>query len=364
MPVKETEAASLADRPRPGLSLVVDGSARVGPILGIPVVLREMGLDLTEMAARAGVDAGLFDDADNTIPFESMGRLFRECVARSACPHFGLLVGERSAATSLGIVSELMQHAPDVGTALRDLVLYLQLQDRGAVPILEVHDDMVLLGYAVYQKGVVATDQIHDAAIAIGCNIMRALCGSGFQASEILLRRREPLDRTPYRRFFNAPVLFDSDQSALVFPKTWLEKPVRGADARRYQALQIDARAMIERSGVDFVDQMRRVLHGQMIAGYQSAAQVAYLFGMTPRTLNRRLADHGTTFRALLQEVRFESAQQLLRDTGTPLLRISMALGYANPSVFTRAFQRWSGQAPAAWRAASSESSSADRATE
>jgi hypothetical protein len=66
-----------------------------------------------------------------------------------------------------------MQHSPDVGSALRNLVLYLQLRDRGAVPILVVQDKMVLLGYAVYQQGVLAADQNYDAATAIGRNIMR-----------------------------------------------------------------------------------------------------------------------------------------------------------------------------------------------
>ncbi len=341
------------------LAFIADGSARVGPIGAIPQVLREMGIDPAELAAKAGIDVGLFDRPDNTLPFEAMGRLFRECVARSGCAHFGLLVGERSAASSLGAVSLLMQHSPDVGTALRDLVLYLQLQDRGAVPTLEVQDDIALLGYTVYQTSVVATDQIYDAAIAIAHNIMKALCGPRFRPSRVLLRREEPVDRAPYRRFFGAPVRFNADQSALVFHSTWLAQPVSGADPRLYRSLKADAEAMMERLGVDFVARVRRVLHGLMITGAQSIDPVASLFGLTRRTLNRRLECRGTSFRTLLQEVRFETAQQLLRDTRLPIVEISAALGYASPSVFTRAFQRWSGQPPAAWRAAAWRVSSA-----
>jgi AraC-like DNA-binding protein len=303
------------------------------------------------VAAEVGIDLGLFEDPDNSIPFVAIGRLLQECVARSGCPHYGLLVGERSAASSLGVVSDLMRHSPDVATALRNLVLYLQLQDRGAVPTLEVQGETVLLGYAVYQKGVVATDQIYDAAIAIGFNILRSLCGPRFRPSEVLLRRAEPVDREPYRRLFNAPVRFDSYQSALVFPKTWLDRPVSGADPHQYRTLDAAAKALMERLDVDFVDQLHRVLHGLVITGWGSVEQAAFLFGMHRRTLNRRLAAQGTSFRALLQEVRFEIAQQLLRDTRIPVADVAEALGYAAAGAFTRAFQRWSGQSPTAWRA-------------
>ena len=208
-------AASLPEDLRPA-QLAVDGSGRVGPIAAIPQVLHEFGVDVTEVAVNVGIDHDLFDNLDNTIPFSLMGRLFRACVVRSGCPHFGLLVGARSTVSSMGIVSQLMQHAPDVGTALRNLVLYLQLHDRGAVPSLEVEDGTVLLGYSVYQKDVLATDQIYDAAIAIGANILRALCGPGFRPVAILLRRSASVDGEPYRQVFKAPVRFDADQSALV----------------------------------------------------------------------------------------------------------------------------------------------------
>ena len=345
-------ATSFPAGPHPQLPLVVDGSGRVGPIAAIPRVLHELGVDAAEVAVNVGIELDIFDNPDNTIPFALMGRLFRACVVRSGCPHFGLLVGARSTVSSMGIVSQLMQHAPDVGTALRNLVLYLQLHDRGAVPSLEVEDGTVFLGYSVYQKDVVATDQIYDAAIAIGANIMRALCGPGFRPAAILLRRSAPVDGEPYRQVFKAPVRFDADQSALVFSAKWLRRPVTGADARLYQALEAQAQVLLDQMKIEFTDQVRRVLHALVVTRHASAEQTAFLFGIHRRTLNRRLLAQGTTFKALLQEVRFEIARQLLRETRMPMVNVAEALGYAAPGAFTRAFRCWSGQSPSAWRAA------------
>jgi AraC-like DNA-binding protein len=329
----------------------MDGSVRVGPLRAIPHLLQEMGVDPADVASQVGIDLSHFDDPENTIPFAVAGPLLQECVVRTACPHFGLLVGARARTASLGVLGLLMQHSPAVGTALRNLVLYLQVQDRGAIPTLTIHDELALLGYAVFQRGVVATEQIHDLAIAVGCNILRDLCGGNLRLREVLLRRAQPADLEPYRRFFRAPLRFNSDQTALVFPATWLERPVCAANTQLYRILETEVEALMEQLHVDFASRARRVLHGLVITGSCSVEQAAFLFGMHRRTLNRRLAAQGTSFKDLLQDVRFEIAQQLLRDTHISVVAISEALGYTAAGAFTRAFRRWSGQAPADWRA-------------
>jgi AraC-like DNA-binding protein len=78
---------------------------------------------------------------------------------------------------------------------------------------------------------------------------------------------------------------------------------------------------------------------------------VAALFSMHSRTLNRRLNAFGTSFRDLVDEVRFEIARQMLEDSSMDVTQIADMLDYADASAFTRAFRRWSGATPARWRA-------------
>jgi hypothetical protein len=164
----------------------------------IPAVLRDHGVDPAELLAEAGISPSLFDDSDNMIPFVSLGRLVTLCVARTGCSHFGLLVGQQGGPASLGLVGFLVQHSPDVATALRTLVRYLHLHDRGAVPTLVINGNAALFGYAIYQPAVEAAEQIADGAIAVAFNIMRRLCGPGWQASEVLFAHREPPDIGPF----------------------------------------------------------------------------------------------------------------------------------------------------------------------
>jgi AraC-like DNA-binding protein len=78
--------------------------------------------------------------------------------------------------------------------------------------------------------------------------------------------------------------------------------------------------------------------------------EVARLFAIHPRTLNRRLHAEGTTFNALLSEIRYNVARQLLRDTHLQTADIALILGYAESASFNHAFRRWSATTATAWR--------------
>lgn len=78
--------------------------------------------------------------------------------------------------------------------------------------------------------------------------------------------------------------------------------------------------------------------------------QVAAELGMHRRTLDRNLKPHATSYQALVDEVRYAMARQLLRDTAMPMITIALSLQFAEASAFTRAFRRWSGMPPTQWR--------------
>lgn len=96
---------------------------------------------------------------------------------------------------------------------------------------------------------------------------------------------------------------------------------------------------------------LRRLLRTELLRDTCSAATIARLFSMHRRTLSRHLRIEGLAFRQVANEVRFEIACDLLANTDMELSQIATVLRYSEPSAFTRAFRRWSGQTPSAWRA-------------
>ncbi len=122
-----------------------------GGAKAIAPILRGFGLDQDPVIREVGLDPRLLDDGTSVIPFAAPGRLYTLCAARTNCPHFGLLVGQRATILSLGLVGRLMQHSETVGEALRALVTNLSTQDRAGVPSLAGRDGTALLTFATYQ---------------------------------------------------------------------------------------------------------------------------------------------------------------------------------------------------------------------
>ena len=109
---------------------------------------------------------------------------------------------------------------------------------------------------------------------------------------------------------------------------------------------------IVEPDGEDFADVLRRLLRTELLRGECSVADLAEQCMIHRRTLSRRLRAEGTAFRRLSDEVRFEIACRLLLNPRMTLAQIATTLGFSEASAFTRAFRRWSGQTPTAWRAA------------
>lgn len=337
--------------PKPPPRTLSTGVIRVGVAKEIVPLLREFGADPDEVIREAGLDPALFEDENTVIPYAALGRSLACCVARTRCPHFGLLVGRRGTLSAIGPVGGLMQHSPTVGDALSALVAHLHLHDRGAAPTLTVAGGQAMLGYVIYQPGVESPEQISDGALAVGMNIMRALCGPDWVPDEVLLPRDPPADQRPYRYFFQAPVRFNQETATLVFPALWLAHRLAGADPIFRQVFEAHVQELEAGMGDNWKECLRRMLRTEIPTNRCSAALVAGRLAVHPRTLSRRLHADGAGFQGLVDETRFEVARQLLAQIGIPLSQVAAALGYSEASAFTRAFRRWSGQTPTAWRA-------------
>jgi len=310
-----------------------------------------LGANPARLLPEAGFDLKLFDDPDNQVSYAARSHLIAHCVARTGCRHLGLLVGQQSGLHSLGLMGLLVKYAPDVGTALRSFVRYLHLHVRGARTTLAVDGDSAMLSYEIHQPLVEATDQVGDGAVALMFNVMRALCGPDWKPVEVRFAHRKPEDVGSFRRFFRAPLRFDAEENALLFSADWLNRRLPDTDPQLRRLLQKQIDALEVRRGDDFPEQVRSVLRSALVTGHAKADQVAALFLMHSRTLNRRLNAFGTGFQQLVHEGRFEIARQMLEDSAMEVRQIATVLDYADASAFTRAFRRWSGTTPARWRA-------------
>ena len=325
---------------------------RIGPISALPSILVELGVPPQPVFEKAGVELRTFGNPDTRIAFESLGRLLVESVAASGREDVALLTGARFALQDLDALGQLMRHSATVGDALQALLLHLNLYDRGAAPLLlELEPDNVLLGYSVYRNGVPGIALVYDAAVAIAYRLLGELCGPQWKSSRVQFSHRQPGDAGPYRRLFGRQVEFNTDVSGIVFASSWLGEPIAGANADMRRLLAATLQRQWNEGASNFPDQVRAALPQLILSGSATAEAVADLYGIHERTLRKRLGASKAQFRHLIGQARFELAQQLLANTHLPMAQVALALHYATPAVFSRAFRAWANMSPTDWRA-------------
>ena len=362
-PAGERDAPSVAAPIyRAGLGRHVPrGFVRIGPALTIPDVMRGFGIDCAPLCATAGIPLVVFDDPDNTLPMARLGRLVALCEAACQRSDLGLLVADGTSASNLGMVGFLLKQAPDLRTALHDLTRYIHHTDHAATLLLDIRENMATVGYAVIEPNVPARDVIQDGAIAIYRNILRGLCGPKWKPTQVTLSHRCPPRLVHYDRYFEAPVIFDTELTTLSFEARWLDTPIAHADAALRRVLQEQIEILETEEAGCVTEQVRRLLRTALLTSSGSIEDIAGLLRINRRTLARRLEAEGTGFRQLSDEIRFEIARQLLEHTSMTMTQIALALKYSESSAFSRAFRQWAGLAPREWRARHARAASQGR---
>lgn len=324
---------------------------RVGGAIALPALLREHGIDAAALIAQVGLPVAAFEHPDNVIPFAKLGELGHLAAGRTGLPDIGLRACMRTGLGMLGAVGYLVANSETVGAGLACLQSYLHLHDEGAAPYIQLEDSVAVLGYEVLEPDLVGTEQIVFGALAIAANLLREICGAGFALREVSFAFRAPSDTSAFFAHFAVPVRFDADRNAVMFDAAFLGRPIAGANAllRDFLTSQLRDKDRIGEGDVA-QDRIQRVMRTLLATGCISQDEVARAFGMNRRTFARRLQDSGTTFRELLDAVRFDAARGVLSSSAVSLEDVANRLGYADVTAFARAFRRWSGASPAVWR--------------
>jgi AraC-like DNA-binding protein len=319
----------------------------VGAFTAAPALIRQLGVDPAPIIAAAGLELEVFSDPSNRIPYEGALHVLNEAAVRTRCPHIGLLLGRMWGTSDLGLLGELVRHSPTVGTGLQEFVVNHHLNSEGALAFVVHRDKIVDLGYAVYVPFAASCSPLYDGALAALVSILRELCGDGWSPAAVFLTHSAPDNVAPYREYFQAPLHFGSDVCVLRFGAHWLDRPVAGADPQRLRLARAKALAIGEPR---LVEKVQRTLRTLLLHSRGSGADVAQSLAMHRRTLDRRLSAAGTTFQEVLDRVRFAVTKELLDGSTLTLIDITATLGYADEASFIRAFRRWTGTTPGAWR--------------
>lgn len=311
------------------------------------------GVDVQAIFEKFGVSLDLKNITQTSINLKVLHAIVMEIEKASQIPAIGLQTGDAfdfdyipHIKTYLMSVSTLREayHAADHTRKLISPILILNLDENETEAILTIGTEVELSG----------EDERHYTEMVLSTlkTIFSRLLKQNFSVKSVHFRHPESHLLPIYEDYFGCPIVLKAPENAMIFERFILDMPLPGGFPEIHQ----QAKQLIDQQISDsplqkgLVPKITRLMrnHKDLLTG--NIEHIAGILHMSSRTLQRRLDEEGLSFIELKDQIRFKLARRALQSKEMSIEGISEDLGYSDRHSFARAFKRWSGVSPSAFR--------------
>lgn len=314
------------------------------------------GADPDALCQAAGIEREQVEDADARLPGGVMEILWAESAQQTGDEHFGLHLGMQARPDALGILGYLMQSSATLEEALTHFIRYLDLFSLGFNATLAMEDNYAVCTFPLVE-GVSnyllrAPRHPMECTLAAFVTVVERLTGRPFRLWHVDMQHAAPAETAEYVRIFGTRPVFSAPAYRLVFEQRLLLQPVLSSDPSLRTIFEHHAQSLLDDLHTDqpYSRDVMRVLTEQFRGAAPSIDDVAEALSVSARSLQRFLQNEGTSYQTLLDYARKNLAVHYLRIPGARISEVSYLLGFSEVSAFSRAFKRWTGQAPSLYR--------------
>jgi AraC-like DNA-binding protein len=322
-----------------------------GAAAGLIEAIGAAGGDPDRVLRAVGLDRADVSDRHAFIPSAAFTLALDEAARVTGDDCFGLHFGEQYHPKDIGALIYVVLNSPTIAAGFHNVARYLHVHNQAATVSFVRTDKHA---YLQHRLGVVPSQrrrQHEELALTVGLATLRLMAGSDWCPREVRFEHARPSRTSEHQRIFGAPVLFGCDGNVIVVDPEFCDRDVPTADRRLYPILERYLERQLE-SPTDnrFVVAVRTAIEDAIREGEPRLTDVAKNIGASGRTLQRRLAESGVDYKALVDDIRHRLALQYLRDHKHTLSDVAYLLGYSEISAFSRAFRRWTGSTPSDYR--------------
>ena len=316
-------------------------------------VLREIGTPVERELATAGLPTMLAEQPDSYVPLLLTIDFLRKMEQKEGIEDLGFLAAQRLALSGLGADLRIAAHrAPTLYAGLQLFCRLARFENPNFRFFIVPKGDGIqvcseLVGYHEFD-GLQYSEWLQNFAAV---TIVRQFAGPRWCPAEIAFKSRFSPSPHALERFSNTRVLTGMKTAWIEVPASMLSLPPRinRRDPGSYAASNGKGQLPVQPI-LDFPGSLKLALRAYLGDGNPSVNLAAVIAGISVRTLQRCLAQYGLSYSNLVQQVRFETAAQLLGDPERKVIDVAYAVGYGDPSHFSRAFRRLAGVSPREFR--------------
>jgi AraC-like DNA-binding protein len=319
----------------------------------MPTVVAAWTRVIVDYATAHGVDVSRPDvdlsHRDLRVPVHLDEAIWQAAERALADDDLGVHLAESGvSAGSFGVVGFLVRASTTVGEALaRAQQFHRLVKDRGRLELVATPAGATVIDAPEADRALWPR-AIAELSIANYVHLARTWTGTRIVPREVRFQHARPRNTRELERFFGCKLRFDQRDNALVLSRDVLALPLSTSEPELGAYLESAAASRLAQlPAPSLVDEVRAAIGDELRAGDVDIERVARRVGLTPRSLQRRLRDDGTSYRELIDTVRHQRAIDLMQ-RGVPIGDVAEHLGFSEARAFRRAFRRWTGLLPSA----------------
>lgn len=307
------------------------------------------GLDVAPILAKSGIPRSLLEDRRARITPEQCAALIRNVSLALDDELMGLAAQPRRCGT-FAMMCIAAVHTPDLAAMIRRASRFYRMFDDGPHVYLVTSGDSARVELGL--DGLDDPDHLlTEACLTVWHRFSGWMLGRRIHLQGVEFPYPRPSHHDYYDQIFGCPLHFDAPRAAVTFDSNVLSAPIAQDEDSLMPFLRNSPADMLMKRdyGTTTADQTRRIMQRHSGETMPTPAAIAARLAMSPQTLRRRLADLGTSTTEIRDEIyRDRAIAALVR--GETAEAIAEQLGFSAPSAFHRAFKRWTGSTPAAYR--------------
>jgi AraC-like DNA-binding protein len=305
------------------------------------------GVDSAALFAQAGLDIAALADPQARFPATATRQLWKLAVQATGNPAFGLEAARHAGQTSFHALGYSLNASATLKEAFERLLRYFRVVTEIADLSLDAESSRYRLRIGTPADATAPADEAVDAFCSVVVRMCRGIYRRDYAPLRVQLQHAEPIDSSAYQRAFRAPVEFGADCNAIDFDVADFDRALEGANPELAQHNEeIAARYLARFAKPQLATRLQVWLVEQLPSGVPPQQKAAEHLHLSLRSLQRKLAEQGTSYKQLLDETRRGLALSYLRDARYSISELSYLLGFSDTSSFTHAFRRWTGSAP------------------
>lgn len=317
------------------------------------------GVEPRALAQKARFDLDRASDPDARIPLEVETLLWEEASAACSDAAFGLHAAETVRPGAFDVLDYAVRTAPTLRASLDRAARYNRLLHDAAVFTVRDVGEVTRVEHGLALAGATQSRHAAEFTLATFVVIGAQMLGAPVRARAVEFRHAAPDGSVvgEHERIFSTTPRFSAAVNAIELDRELVQQPLPSADPALWRVIERHAEALLAArpDPAESVQQrVRKHLASALGAseGDATLAAMAERLHMSERSLQRRLAEEGASFDALLEDLRRELALRYLGDPKIAIAEVAYLLGYSEPSAFHRAFKRWTGKTPSELRRA------------